>query len=205
MAVDGKGRVVCGDYILYLWGKALKEQGLLPDNLLVGTVMANLGFELAWQKLGGQLIRTDVGYQNVQASMWRTGAMLGGEQSGHILCHHHHFSGDGIQTALQMTALIRQQKEDLISLVDNSFTPYPQILKNVRVENREKRLNWQASTGIQEAISLAEKDMGNQGRILVRASGTEPLIRVMVEAENNDLVNHWVDYLVTAVEKNLVA
>ena len=204
MAVDAKGRVICGDYILYLWGKALKEQQLLPDNLLIGTVMANLGFELAWQKLGGKLIRTAVGDQNVQASMWETGAMLGGEQSGHILCHHHHFSGDGIQTALQMTALVKQQNGCLASLVNESFTPYPQVLKNVRVENRERRVNWQECTPIQNAISLAEKDMGDQGRVLVRASGTEPLIRVMVEAQNSNLVNHWTNYLVNIVTENLV-
>jgi phosphoglucosamine mutase len=205
MGIDSKGRVVCGDYILYLWGQALKEQELLPNNLLVGTVMANLGFELAWQKLGGKLIRTAVGDQNVQASMWDAGAMLGGEQSGHILCHHHHFSGDGIQTALQLTALVCQQATNLAALVDDSFTPYPQILKNVRVENRQKRLNWQDCTGIQTAIALAEKDMGEEGRVLVRASGTEPLIRVMVEAQNSDSVKHWSDYLATIIQQNLVA
>jgi phosphoglucosamine mutase len=204
MAVDSQGRVVCGDYILYLWGKALKEEKKLPDNLLIGTVMANLGFELAWQELGGKFIRTAVGDQNVQASMWETGAMLGGEQSGHILCHHHHFSGDGMQTALQLTALTCQQKESLSSLVDNSFTPYPQLLTNVRVEDREKRVNWQEFTGIQKAIDLAETEMGHQGRILVRASGTEPLVRVMVEAQNQDLVTYWSNYLVQIVTKELV-
>ena len=205
MAIDSQGRVICGDYILYLWGKALKEQELLPDNLLIGTVMANLGFELAWQKLGGQLIRTAVGDQNVQASMWETGAMLGGEQSGHILCHHHHFSGDGIQTALQLTALVRQQDSTLATLVDDSFKPYPQILKNVKVEDRNKRLNWQDCNAIQTAIALAQREMGDQGRVLVRASGTEPLIRVMVEAQNQELVNYWTNYLVTEVENNLAS
>ena len=205
MAVDAQGRVVCGDYILYLWGKYLQDRQLLPNNLLIGTVMANLGFELAWQKNGGSLIRTAVGDQNVQASMWETGAMLGGEQSGHILCHHHHFSGDGIQTALQLTALVRQQGENLVTLVNESFTPFPQILKNVRVESREKRLNWQENSGIQKAISSAEEAMGDQGRVLVRASGTEPLIRVMVEAQNHDLVNQWSDYLVDVVQQKLVA
>ena len=204
MAVDAKGRVICGDYILYLWGKSLKEQSLLPDNLLIGTVMANLGFELAWQKLGGKLIRTAVGDQNVQASMWDTGAMLGGEQSGHILCHHHHFSGDGIQTAVHMTALVRQQNIDLVSLVDDSFTAYPQKLQNVRVEDRDLRKNWQECTPITEAIEQAEKDMGDQGRVLVRASGTEPLIRVMVEAQNQTLVDHWTQHLSQVVSKQLV-
>ena len=204
MAVTSQGRTVCGDYILYLWGKSLKERNLLPDNILVGTVMANLGFELAWQKLGGKLQRTAVGDQNVQAGMWETGAMLGGEQSGHILCHHHHVSGDGIQTAVHLTALVQQQGGCLADLVNNSFVPFPQLLKNVRVEDREKRLNWQESEPIQKAIALAEQAMGNQGRVLVRASGTEPVIRVMVEAQNQSLVNNWCDNLVTVINQNLV-
>lgn len=204
MAVDAKGRVICGDYILYLWGKYLKERDLLPDNLLVSTVMANLGFELAWKKLGGKFIRTAVGDQYVQAAMWETGAMLGGEQSGHILCHHHHFSGDGIQTALQLTALVRQQGDCLASLVNDSFTQYPQVLKNVRVENREKRLNWEDCSLLQVAIANAEEAMGNNGRVLVRPSGTEPLMRVMVEAQNENLVNYWADYLVKVVQQNFI-
>lgn len=203
MAVDARGNKVCGDYILYLWGQYLQEQGQLPNNLLVGTVMANLGFELAWQKLGGQLLRTPVGDQHVQATMWETGAMLGGEQSGHILCHHHHYSGDGIQTALHLASLTRQRGVDLAELVAQSFTPYPQVLKNVRVEDREKRMRWNECEPLIGAIAKAESAMGNQGRILVRPSGTEPLIRVMVEAQNQNLVNHWTDNLVAVVEQHL--
>ncbi|AFZ47472.1 phosphoglucosamine mutase [Cyanobacterium stanieri PCC 7202] len=203
MAVDARGNKVCGDYILYLWGQYLQEQGQLPNNLLVGTVMANLGFELAWQELGGQLLRTPVGDQHVQATMWETGAMLGGEQSGHILCHHHHYSGDGIQTALHLASLTRQRGVDLAELVAQSFTPYPQILKNVRVEDREKRMRWNECEPLIGAIAKAESAMGNQGRILVRPSGTEPLIRVMVEAQNQNLVNHWTDNLVAVVEQHL--
>lgn len=204
MAVDAQGRVICGDYILYLWGKYLKEHNLLPDNLLISTVMANLGFEVAWKNLGGKFIRTAVGDQNVQAAMWETGAMLGGEQSGHILCHHHHFSGDGIQTALQLTALVRQQGDCLVSLVNDSFIPYPQVLKNIRVENREKLSHWEECNPLQIAIAKAEEAMGNEGRVLVRSSGTEPLIRVMVEAQNETLVNYWVDYLVKIVQQNFI-
>ncbi len=203
MAVDSQGRKICGDYILYLWGKHLQEQGQLPNNLLVGTVMANLGFEVAWNKLGGKLLRTAVGDQYVQATMWETGAMLGGEQSGHILCHHHHYSGDGIQTALHLASLARQKDLSLSELVEQSFTPYPQLLKNVRVEDRETRLNWQDCQPVQRAIASAELAMGNQGRVLVRASGTEPLIRVMVEAECENLVNYWTDNLVTVISQNL--
>lgn len=204
MAVDNQGRKVCGDYILYLWGKYLQEQGLLPDNLLISTVMANLGFELAWNALGGQLFRTPVGDQYVQAKMWETGAMLGGEQSGHILCHHHNVSGDGIQTALQLTALIRHYGQSLADLIENSFTTYPQLLQNVRVENPAIRLNWQQCEPLMMAIAKAELAMGKQGRVLVRASGTEPLIRVMVEAQNEDLVNYWTNNLVKTVENYLL-
>ncbi len=203
MAVDGKGRVVNGDYILYLWGNLLRQQELLPDNTIVTTVMANLGFEKAWEKLGGKLIRTSVGDSHVQAQMWLTGAMLGGEQSGHILCHHHNVSGDGVQTALHLTALVCQSGLSLEELVDNSFETYPQLLRNVRVENRDRRLNWQNCQELIEAISSAEKAMDSVGRVLVRASGTEPVIRVMVEAYSQDLAQYWNQFLVNVVEQHL--
>ena len=203
MAVDCQGRVVDGDYILYLWGKKLQEQGSLPNNLIIATVMANLGFERAWEQAGGSLVRTAVGDRHVQAEMWRTGAMLGGEQSGHILCHHHGVSGDGIQTALHLASLVAQSGVSLTDLVNGSFQTYPQILRNVRVECREKRSQWQECEPVQQAIAQAETAMGDDGRILVRASGTEPVIRVMVEAINSELTNHWTDKLVKAVEQNL--
>jgi phosphoglucosamine mutase len=203
MAVDCQGRVVDGDYILYLWGNKLKEQNSLPDNLIIATVMANLGFERAWEQAGGQLIRTSVGDRFVQAEMWRTGAMLGGEQSGHILCHHHGVSGDGIQTALHLASLVAQSGASLTQLVNSSFQTYPQVLRNIKVECREKRSKWQECESVQKAIAEAETAMGNDGRILVRASGTEPLIRVMVEALNQELTNSWSDRLVKVVEANL--
>jgi phosphoglucosamine mutase len=203
MAVDAKGRVVDGDYILYLWGNRLKEQGQLPENLIIATVMANLGFERAWQNLGGQLKRTAVGDRYVQEEMWRSGAMLGGEQSGHILCHHHSFSGDGVQTALHLTALICQSGISLAELVDGTFQTYPQILRNIRVEDRDRRCQWQQCEPLQQAIAQAEAAMGDQGRVLVRASGTEPVIRVMVEAVNQELTNYWTDCLVSVVHQYL--
>jgi phosphoglucosamine mutase len=203
MAIDPCGRVVDGDYILYLWGENLKQRQQLPDNSIVTTVMANLGFERAWAKQGGKMLRTAVGDRYVQAEMWRTGAMLGGEQSGHILCHHHGVSGDGIQTALHLTALVRQAEVSLAELVDNSFQTYPQILRNVRVEDRERRCHWQECVPIQQLIAKAESDLGDRGRILVRASGTEPLIRVMVEAENANSANHWTTTLVESIRAYL--
>lgn len=205
MAIDSQGRVIDGDYILYLWGNLLKQQQQLPDDLIVATVMANLGFERAWQAKGGKMQRTQVGDRHVQAAMWKTGAMLGGEQSGHILCHHHGVSGDGIQTALHLTSLVKQSNSSLSELVDNSFQTYPQILRNVRVKDRELRSKWQECEPLQQAISQAESVMGEQGRVLVRASGTEPLIRVMVEAVDEELTNHWANRLVRVVEHNFVA
>lgn len=203
MGIDCQGRVVDGDYILYFWGNKLKNHGKLPNNLVVATVMANLGFERAWEKLGGKLTRTNVGDRYVQAEMFRSGAMLGGEQSGHILCHHHGISGDGIQTALQLASLVQQSGLSLTELVNDSFQTYPQILKNVRVEDRERRSKWQQCEPVQNAIAQAKTAMGNDGRVLVRASGTEPVIRVMVEAINQELVNLWTNRLVSVVKQNL--
>jgi phosphoglucosamine mutase len=200
MAVDRQGRVVDGDYILYFWGQLLRQQDQLPKDLIVSTVMANLGFERAWQQQGGQLIRTAVGDQHVHAEMVRQGAMLGGEQSGHILCPHYGVSGDGLLTALHLGALVQQSGQSLEAWVDQSFKTYPQLLQNVRVENRDRRLQWQTSNILQEAIAQAEAAMADQGRVLVRASGTEPLIRVMVEAVSHDLTQHWTNTLVAAVE-----
>ena len=205
LAVDCQGRPVDGDYILYLWGQTLRQAQKLPDNLIISTVMANLGFERAWQKQGGKLIRTAVGDQYVQAEMVRTGGMLGGEQSGHILCRHYGIAGDGLLTALHLAALVRQAGVSLTQLVDQSFQTYPQLLRNVRVENRDRRMNWQQCEPLQNAIAQAEAAMGDRGRILVRASGTEPVIRVMVEAACSELTHHWTETLVSAVEKHVAA
>ncbi|MGF1482519.1 MAG: phosphoglucosamine mutase [Cyanophyceae cyanobacterium] len=204
IAVDSQGRIVDGDYILYLWGKHLKEHNQLPENLIVATVMANLGFERAWQAEGGQLIRTAVGDQHVQEQMWQTGAMLGGEQSGHIICHHYGISGDGIQTALHLTALICQAGASLAELVEQSFQTYPQILSNVRV-SEENRSRWQECHPVQKAIDSAQAALGETGRILVRASGTEPVIRVMVEAAEFESASYWSQQLVQEVQQHLGA
>jgi len=203
MAVDAKGRVVDGDYILYFWGQALRAAQKLPGDLLVATVMANLGFERAWQQLGGSLVRTAVGDQYVQEEMRRSGAKLGGEQSGHILCHHYSCTGDGILTALHLAALVRQSGMTLAQLVDQSFQTYPQLLRNVRVEDRERRLHWQECDALTGAIAKAEAAMGDQGRILVRASGTEPVIRVMVEAADAQVAERWTSELVLVVQQYL--
>ena len=203
LAVDSTGRQVNGDYILYLWGRHLKQQQQLPDNLIVSTVMANLGFERAWEKLGGKLIRTAVGDQYVQAEMLRHGGMLGGEQSGHILCRHYGITGDGLLTALHIAALIKEAGVELHEMVDQSFVTYPQLLQNVRIVDRDRRMAWKDCEPLQKAIARAETAMGDAGRILVRVSGTEPVIRVMVEAANAELAHHWTNELVSQVQQHL--
>lgn len=205
MAIDGQGRVVDGDYILYFWGQVLQRSQQLPNDTIISTVMANLGFERAWKRQGGQLVRTAVGDQYVHAEMLHRGAMLGGEQSGHILCRHYSVSGDGLLTALHLAAMVHQSGRSLSEMMDDSFQPYPQLLKNVRVENRERRLDWQNCEPLQTRIQHAEAAMGDRGRILVRASGTEPVIRVMVEAETSELAEYWTTHLVNAVQQYVAA
>jgi phosphoglucosamine mutase len=204
LAVDARGRVVDGDYILYLWGQMLRQAQQLPKDTIVATVMSNLGFERAWEKQGGKLIRAAVGDQYVHAEMVQHGYALGGEQSGHILCSHYSVSGDGLLTALHLAMLVQQSGGSLAALMDQSFQTYPQRLQNVRVEDRDRRLHWQNCDPLQQAIAQAETAMGDQGRILVRASGTEPVIRVMVEAATHELVNHWTGTLVSVVRQHLV-
>ena len=205
LAVDGRGRIVDGDHVLYLWGQALMQAGELPDNRLVATVMSNLGFERAWQARGGLLERTAVGDQYVHAAMEELGAALGGEQSGHILSARHGMSGDGLLTALQVATLIQAGAGSLADWLDDSFRPYPQKLVNVTVPDRQRRTGWQACTPLAEAVAAAEAAMAGSGRVLVRASGTEPLLRVMVEAAEAADVEHWSAELARLADQHLNA
>ena len=189
----------------WLEGKLPQQwQDKLPENVIVSTVMSNLGFERAWENLGGTLVRSAVGDQYVHAEMVDRGAMLGGEQSGHILCPHYGISGDGVMTALHLASIVHQSGDSLENLVDQSFKTYPQILKNVRVEDRDRLSDWENCAPLMADIAKAEADMGDEGRVLVRASGTEPLIRVMIEASCKDMTQNWCDYLVQSVEKHLL-
>ncbi|NJR41087.1 MAG: phosphoglucosamine mutase [Leptolyngbyaceae cyanobacterium CSU_1_4] len=204
MAIDSQGRVVDGDHILYLWGQQLRQAGQLPQNTLVSTVMSNLGFERAWQQSGGQLIRTAVGDQHVHAEMMRLGAMLGGEQSGHILCPHYSVSGDGLLTALHLAALVKQSGRSLAQLRDQSFQSYPQLLKNVSVVDRDRRLNWKENESLLQVLAEAEQALCDQGRVLVRASGTEPILRIMVEAADTKLTEYWAENLTQTFSRTLL-
>ena len=205
LAVDGQGRVVDGDHVLYLWGSALQDQGALPDQLLVATVMSNLGFERAWQARGGVLQRTAVGDQHVHAAMVSSGAALGGEQSGHILSSAHRLAGDGVLTALQIANLCQQRELSLAELLDQSFQPYPQKLVNVRVPDLSRRKHWDRCEPLHALVREAEEAMAAQGRVLVRASGTEPLLRVMVEAAEQASVDLWTERLAVAADQHLNA
>lgn len=205
LAVDGRGRVVDGDQILYLWGQALMAEGALPDNRIVATVMSNLGFERAWQASGGRLERTAVGDQYVHAAMEDLGAALGGEQSGHILSARHGMSGDGLLTALQVATLIQARGGSLADWMDSSFHPYPQRLVNVTVPDKGRRTGWQSCTPLSDAVQQAEAAMQGSGRVLVRASGTEPLLRVMVEAAEQGDVDHWSEHLAALADQYLNA
>ncbi len=203
LAVDGRGRVVDGDQILYLWGTSLLAEGQLPANRIVATVMSNLGFERAWQAKGGVLERTAVGDQYVHQAMEQMGAGLGGEQSGHILSARHGMSGDGLLTALQVATLLHRSGQSLAGWMDSSFKPYPQILVNVTVPDRQRRQQWQQCEPLRLAVDAAEAAMDGCGRVLVRASGTEPLLRVMVEAADQKLVDHWASMLARQAEHHL--
>ena len=191
LAVDHRGHPVNGDHILYLWGGVLDRRGRLPEHRLVITQMANLGFRRAWMERGGVLEETPVGDQHVHAAMERTGAALGGEQSGHVLWSQHHAIGDGLMTALQLTQLIAKSNHSLAELAGKSFYSYPQKLVNVRITNQRARQEWRCNARLRNGIAAAEAAMGRDGRVLIRASGTEPLLRVMVEAREASMVEHW--------------
>ena len=204
LAVDERGRPVDGDHILFLWGSALAAADLLPERRLVATIMSNLGFERAWRADGGTLLRTPVGDQHVQAEMARTGTVLGGEQSGHILCAHHGSVGDGLMTALQLARILCAADSSFSSLVDAAFVAYPQKLTNVPVPDRNLRSNWRACKPLRQALERAEQAMADQGRVLVRPSGTEPLLRVMIEATDQATVDHWSETLAAMAAHHLV-
>ena len=205
LAVDGQGRVVDGDQILYLWGSALLEAGELPERRIVATVMSNLGFERAWIQKGGVLERTAVGDKYVHAAMEKLGAGLGGEQSGHILSAQHGMSGDGLLTAVQVATLVQERGQSLTAWMDESWMAFPQKLVNVVVHDRQKRTGWQECEPLKQAVDKAEQAMAGSGRVLVRASGTEPLLRVMVEAAAMEQVEHWCQTLAAEAERWLNA
>ncbi len=189
IGLDSKGNVLDGDHILFLWGRELMEQKTLTNNLLISTQMANLGFEKAWNKIGGILYRTNVGDKYVHDAIKENGAVLGGEQSGHILSNINNFSGDGILTALQISKYCKKKNITLNDWLKSSFDPFPQKLTNVSLGLNINKINPKTKILIDQIIDNFQGIYSHNCRIYIRPSGTEPLIRVLVEAKNDKEVN----------------
>ena len=182
LMVDEKGQVLDGDQIMLLCGLHLKEQGKLKDNMIVGTVMSNIGFHKAAKELGMQTCSTAVGDRYVLEKMLADGYSIGGEQSGHVIFLDYNSTGDGLLTAVQTLSIMKEKGKSLSELA-GLMTKYPQLLVNVRVLTKA---GWETNTAIQDVIREAEEELGANGRILVRPSGTEPLIRVMAEGPEQE-------------------
>ncbi len=199
IAVDETGNVVDGDLILYLCGKHMKEQGKLKDNTIVATVMSNMGFEVAAEEAGMKLLRTKVGDRYVVEKMLLGGYNLGGEQSGHVVFSDYTTTGDGLLTALKLLEVM-QFKNTPLSSLSAAVRPYPQALENCRVKSKE---GWEQNKKITIAIKEAENELRDRGRVLVRPSGTEHLIRVMVESQDEVLLHKITKYLSRTVLEEL--
>lgn len=197
MAVDEKGNVVDGDAILYLCGCYMKENGQLDTNTVVTTVMSNIGLYKAFDKAGICYEKTAVGDKYVYENMSKNGHRLGGEQSGHIIFSKYATTGDGILTSLKIMEVMLEKKEKLSKLTEE-LTIYPQVLKNVRVKDKKAA---KEDTDVQAAVERVADKLGDDGRILVRESGTEPLIRVMVEAGEKELCEQYVDEVIAVLKE----
>ncbi|MGN1110741.1 MAG: phosphoglucosamine mutase [Oscillospiraceae bacterium] len=197
LAVDEHGNVVDGDKILYIYGSYLKERGKLENNTVVTTVMSNLGLYKAFDRLGINYEKTAVGDKYVYECMNDKGYILGGENSGHIIFSKYANTGDGIITALKLMQVMCSKKATLSELC-KGMTTYPQLLKNVRVTDKSVVLN---DEDIRTAVKAAEEALGDNGRVLVRPSGTEPLLRIMVEASTEELCEKHVSEIEAVVRQ----
>ncbi len=198
---DAAGAVIDGDQVLAACALGLREQGRLAGNTVVTTVMANLGFHRAMADAGIQVVTTRVGDRYVAEEMWRTGASLGGEQSGHVIFADHATTGDGLLTAVRFLSLAARRGVPVAELAA-SMRRYPQAMSNVPVSDRGAL---DASPGIRAAIAGAERELAERGRVLVRASGTEPLVRVMVEAEEEEIATRHAEAIAAAVRAEIGA
>ena len=197
IAVDENGVEVNGDLILYVCGKYMKEHGALNNNTVVTTVMSNLGLYKAFDRAGIDYEKTAVGDKYVYENMSRNGHGLGGEQSGHIIFSKFATTGDGILTSLKIMEAMLEQKQSLGQLVKD-VDIYPQILENVKVRDKKDA---REDADVITAVEAVEKELGNDGRILVRESGTEPLVRVMVEAKTHEICREHVDRVVKVLRQ----
>jgi phosphoglucosamine mutase len=194
--VDHKGEIVDGDELIYIIAKARLDAGLMSGPV-IGTLMTNLGMEHGLKKLGIDLLRANVGDRYVMEMLTAHKGILGGENSGHIICLDKTTTGDGIIAALQIMAEMQETGKSLHEL-KSGMQKYPQILVNVKTS---KKINPDQDEGIQKAVKVIEKKLGDNGRVLLRASGTEPLIRVMVEGQQEDLVKNYAHQIADEVKK----
>ena len=201
LCVDEKGNVVDGDAILYVYGRYMKEREKLITNTVVTTVMSNFGLYKAFDELGIGYAKTAVGDKYVYEYMQKNGCRLGGEQSGHIIFSKYASTGDGILTSLKMMEVMMAKKKKMSQLTEDLYI-YPQVLVNVKVKDKAVA---QADKDVQEAVQKVAHALGDTGRILVRESGTEPLIRVMVEAETEEICKNYVDDVVSIINKKEAA
>ena len=195
LCVDEKGNILTGDHILYIYGTYMKEKGKLLANTVVTTVMSNFGLYKAFDDHGINYAKTAVGDKYVYEYMTANGCRLGGEQSGHIIFSKYASTGDGILTSLKMMEVMMARKKTLSQLCEG-LTIYPQVLKNVRVTDKRAA---QDDPAVQAAVAAVAERLGAAGRILVRESGTEPLVRVMVEAESQTLCEECVDSVIDTI------
>ena len=196
LCVDEKGNVITGDHILYIYGRYMKERGKLVNNTVVTTVMSNFGLYKAFDECGIGYAKTAVGDKYVYEYMTKNGCRIGGEQSGHIIFSKYASTGDGILTSLKMMEVMLARKKKMSELSEG-FTVYPQVLKNIRVHNKAEAQN---DNDVQAAVKAVAEKLGDSGRILVRESGTEPVIRVMVEAESEETCQKYVDEVIAVIK-----
>lgn len=197
IAVDHLGNIIDGDLIMYVCGKYMMERGKLEHNTIVTTIMSNLGLYKACDRAGIKYEKTAVGDKYVCENMMTNGHSLGGEQSGHIIFSKHATTGDGILTSLMVMEVMIEKKLPL-NILASEVTIYPQLLKNVRVSNKAAARN---NAAVKDAVAQVEKELGDDGRILVRESGTEPVIRVMVEAKKDAICREMVDRVIDVMDK----
>ena len=195
LCVDEKGNVITGDHILYIYGCYMKERGKLLTNTVVTTVMSNFGLYKAFDEQGIGYAKTAVGDKYVYEYMAKNGCRIGGEQSGHIIFSKYASTGDGILTSLKMMEVMLAKKKPMSELAA-PLKIYPQVLENVRVTDKKAAQN---DPAVQEAVSKVAEALGDTGRILVRESGTEPVMRVMVEAPDHDTCQKYVDEVVNVI------
>ncbi len=196
---DEKGKVVDGDNIMGMWGAQLKKEGRLNGDTVVGTVMSNLGLEKFLESKGVRLVRTKVGDRYVVEQMRGDGYNLGGEQSGHIIFFDYNTTGDGPITALQVLYLMQKTGRALSDL-SSGIEPYPQVLINVEVS---RKTGWSSNQAIREAVAKAEDKLSSSGRVLVRASGTEHKIRVMIEGEEERLIKRLANDIAKVIKDEM--